>query len=260
MTHNEIIPFIVEKLKKYPDIKFELKNDSDLIINPRTDKGFGLQVSTNERENTLFFGGTCHWHFDNSEKEQTEMLDQIVFGLTGIARIKVHTKNNKEYKWILELQDQNGNWSKGGTTGIINLNFWTKPEFHYLRNDLLPIENLYSNINNAEINIRQKLILFLISCNPGIRDIYNMVKIYDRADFPSEVDKNLKPLLDNGLIFVSKNFDNGTPSIYEITEKGKIYLDQNINEKEIINYVTNMQSPALLLQITQKYFDRKNGL
>jgi len=107
---------------------------------------------------------------------------------------------------------------------------------------------------------RQKLILFLIACDPGIRDIYKMVKIYDRADFPSRMDENLDPLLEQGLIYVSKDFDNGTPFVYEITEKGKMYLDQNFNDREVIEYVRNMQNPDLLLQITQTYLNRKNGL
>lgn len=142
MTHNEIIPFIVEKLKKYPDIKFEIKKDSDLTIYPRNDKGFTISLWTHERENTLYFGDSYHWHYDNTDTEQTELLDQIVFGLTGIARIKVWTKNQKAYKWTLELQDQEGNWLDNGTTGTINLNFWTQPEFHYLQNDLLPIDKM----------------------------------------------------------------------------------------------------------------------
>lgn len=142
MTHKEIIPFIVNKLKKYPDIKFEIKNDSDLHIYPRNDKGFAISLSIHERENTLYFGDSYHWHYDNTIAEQTKLLDQIVFGLTGIARIKVWTKNLKAYKWTLELQNRDGNWLSDGTIGIINLNFWVKPEFYYLQNDLLPIAKM----------------------------------------------------------------------------------------------------------------------
>jgi hypothetical protein len=60
------------------------------------------------------------------------------------------------------------------------------------------------------MTVKQKLILFLISCDPGIRGIYKMVQIYDRADFPSKMTENLEPLLNDNLIFVSENFDNGT--------------------------------------------------
>ena len=142
MTHDQIVPFLIDVLKKYPDIKFDQKGNSELIIHPRNDQGFGVVVLTNDRENTLYFGDAYYWHFDNSDTEQTEMLDQIIFGLTGIARIKVWTKNKKAYKYTLELQNQKGNWSDNRTTGLINLNFWTQPEFHYLQNDFLPIDKM----------------------------------------------------------------------------------------------------------------------
>jgi hypothetical protein len=107
---------------------------------------------------------------------------------------------------------------------------------------------------------KQKLILFLISCDPGIRDIYTMVKVYDRADFPSNMTENLKSLLDNNLIFVAQNFDNGTANKYEATENGKTYLDQNFEPEEVINYIKTMDNPEQLLFITQTYIDRQNGL
>jgi DNA-binding PadR family transcriptional regulator len=100
---------------------------------------------------------------------------------------------------------------------------------------------------------KQKLILFLISRDPGIRDIYTMVKIFDRADFPSQIDENLQPLLDNDLIYVSENFDNGTPNKYAITERGEAYLNENFNDTEIIDYINTMDNPDFLLRLTQKY-------
>lgn|SRR4030095_7490442 len=107
---------------------------------------------------------------------------------------------------------------------------------------------------------KQKLILFLISCDPGIRDIYSMVKIYDRADFPSKMGENLKPLLDNNLIYISQNFDNGTPNKYAITDNGKEYLDSNFNDTEIIEYIKTLDNPDFLLRLTQTYIDKKNCL
>jgi len=110
------------------------------------------------------------------------------------------------------------------------------------------------------MTIKQKLILFLISCGPGIRHIYTMVKVYDRADCPSRITENLKPLLDNNLIFIAEYFDNGTAGKYEITESGKKYLDQNLVAEEIINYIKTMDNPEQLLFITQAYIDRRDGL
>jgi DNA-binding MarR family transcriptional regulator len=107
---------------------------------------------------------------------------------------------------------------------------------------------------------KQKLILFLISCNPGIRDIYTMIKIFDRADFPSKMGENLEQLLDNNLIYVTHNFDNGTPNRYAVTDNGKAYLDNNFNETETIEYIKKLDNPDFLLQLTQTYIDKKNGL
>jgi hypothetical protein len=99
--------------------------------------------------------------------------------------------------------------------------------------------------------------LFLISCDPGIRDIYTMVKIYDRADFPSRMSENLKPLLDDNLIYVAQNFDNGTANKYAISDNGKSYLDINFNNGEIIEYIKTLDNPDFLLRLTQTYIDKK---
>ncbi|MDN4167104.1 hypothetical protein QWY31_16455 [Cytophagales bacterium LB-30] len=109
MTEQNIIDTVVEKLNKYPDIKFDKKNDSELEIYSRDDKGFDILLQTDQRENTLHFR-TFHWHYDNTEEETNEMLNQLVFGLTGIARLKEFSKNGKAYKWTLQIQDREGTW------------------------------------------------------------------------------------------------------------------------------------------------------
>jgi predicted transcriptional regulator len=106
---------------------------------------------------------------------------------------------------------------------------------------------------------KQKLLLFLISCDPGIRAIYKMVKVYHRASLNFEITENLQPLLDQDLIIVSGYFDNGTANEYEITEKGNQFLTDNFNEDEAFHFIKTMDDPDLLLMITQAYIDRKNG-
>jgi DNA-binding PadR family transcriptional regulator len=102
--------------------------------------------------------------------------------------------------------------------------------------------------------------MFLISCDPGIRDIYTMTNIYDRADFPSKVTENLDILLDNNLIYVAQNFDNGTANKYEITENGRKYLDENFDAEEVVCFIKTLDNPNQLLSIIQTYFDRQNIL
>ena len=73
------------------------------------------------------------------------MLDQLIFGLTGAARLKEFSKSGKAFKWTLQIEDREGNWYDNGTVGLFNLNFWTKTEVTYFQNDLLPKNLLYSD-------------------------------------------------------------------------------------------------------------------
>lgn len=110
---------------------------------------------------------------------------------------------------------------------------------------------------------KQKLILFLISCDPGVRDIYRLIKFFDRADFlnnPSNMTENLNVLLNDSLIVASKWFDSKIePSEYSITEQGKIYLVKNFDDNEIIDYINKMAEPGILLEVTKAYIDKKNN-
>jgi predicted transcriptional regulator len=107
---------------------------------------------------------------------------------------------------------------------------------------------------------KQRLILFLISCNPGIRDIYTMTKVFDRADFPSKMDENLNPLLEQNLIQISENFKNGTANKYEITNDGIKYLENTFNGEDLINHIKTMDNPEQILFLTQTYIDKRKEL
>jgi DNA-binding MarR family transcriptional regulator len=113
---------------------------------------------------------------------------------------------------------------------------------------------------NNKMTPRQKLMLFLISSDPGIRGDYKMQMFYDRTDFPAKVTENLKPMLAEGLIKPSKYYDNKTVSEYEITEKGKLYLDKHFDEIEIFNYIKTVHNPDFLMEITKKNIDKKKTI
>ena len=89
---------------------------------------------------------------------------------------------------------------------------------------------------------------------------YSLIKHFDRADFPVNLDENLKPLLENEHIIVSSILDNGTPFEYSITEKGKNYINVNFNDQEIIEHIKRMDNPEFILKITKTLIDKKNGL
>lgn len=109
------------------------------------------------------------------------------------------------------------------------------------------------------LNKKQILILFLIASEPGIKGIYSLVKLFDKADFPARISENIDKLLQNHLIVVSENFDNGTPKNYKITENGKVFLKHNFNDLEILEYVKEMDEPKLISEITEVYINKKNN-
>lgn len=157
MNETNIINTIVEKIIKYPDIKFKRKSESELEIFCHDKNGFNIFLQTNQRESTLHFG-VFHWHFDNTEEETNEMLNLLVFGLTGIARLKEFSNNGKVYKWTLQIQDRNSNWFDNGTVRLFNINFWTRAEIKYLHNDLLPKEILFSYNDKEQSDMKKKLL------------------------------------------------------------------------------------------------------
>jgi len=149
MIELGIIESIIDKLSSFPEIKFERIKDTELKIFNKDENGFDILLQLAQREHTLHFDN-FHWHFDNNEEEINEMLTQLAFGLTGIARVKEFSKNGKAYKWTLQIQNREGNWFNNGTTALINLNFWDKAQIRYLQNNLLPKEIFFEDNETEE--------------------------------------------------------------------------------------------------------------
>jgi hypothetical protein len=143
--NRTILDAIMEKLAQYPAVNFTRRSDAELEIYPRDERGFPIYIQLDQRENTLHFG-SFHWHYDNTEEETTALLDHLMLGLTGLARVKEFARHGKAYKWVLEVQDQTGTWQPDGTMGTFSFNFWVKPRVRYLRNDLLPASLVYSSV------------------------------------------------------------------------------------------------------------------
>jgi DNA-binding PadR family transcriptional regulator len=99
--------------------------------------------------------------------------------------------------------------------------------------------------------------LFLIASEPGIKSVYDMVRIFDRADFPAMVNESLDALLNEKLIVISNYFENGHPMEYEITENGIAYLKHNLDPKELIRCIQRMENPTFLEEITIAYLKKR---
>ena len=106
---------------------------------------------------------------------------------------------------------------------------------------------------------KQILILFLISSEPGIKGIYSLVKLFNKVDFPENISENLYDLIQENLIVVSEKFENGTDKEYKTTEKGLAVLKNKFKDSEIIEFVSEMDEPKLILEITKAYINKKNG-
>lgn len=92
---------------------------------------------------------------------------------------------------------------------------------------------------------KEKLILFLINADRGIKGIYGLVRHFDRANFPGEVGKSIDQLLKLKYVVVTGHFDNGTRAEFEATEAGREYLRKEFNKEEILRYIATFDNPEL---------------
>lgn len=97
------------------------------------------------------------------------------------------------------------------------------------------------------MNKKQQLLLYLIANHPLLQGIYQLVKTFDRANFPSEISSNLAPLLKEELIEVDKVLANNTPASYRATRKGLEYLNNSAKTENLIQYIKTFDYPDQLL-------------
>ena len=139
--------------------------------------------------------------------------------------------------------------------------FWHELSY-YLNSEKAELQKVEFK-NDPSIKIRDKdiLVLLLIAVEPGVRGIHRLNLILDRASFPFEVGLSLKKLLDLEYISVEKHYDdtNRSPVKYVPTEKGAKYLDAQLNEEKMIQYVKSMDNPDFLLELTTAILKKKRA-
>lgn len=140
---QNIIDLIIDELTKHPEISYRRPNANELQILGTPTQGFDITLCIDVRENMLLFDH-FHWHYDNTEEEIDEMLNQITYVLFGVIRIKEFSNNKRPYKWVLQVQDQNGNWCDDQTMGKIN-KFLGEPDIRYFQNMILTKDTDKSN-------------------------------------------------------------------------------------------------------------------
>ncbi|MCO7222721.1 hypothetical protein [Pleionea sp. CnH1-48] len=123
---------IKSKLKKYPNVKFEEKENYICVI-PDSENGFDVWFREDEREYTIGFS-SWHEHFDKNELK--DALNCFVWGLSDACRLKVYLRRGKEYKWqVQSLED--GVWVTFSTTSLFNFSFWRRKTVKYKTNALI---------------------------------------------------------------------------------------------------------------------------
>jgi hypothetical protein len=93
---------------------------------------------------------------------------------------------------------------------------------------------------------KQKLLLYLIANYPFLGSIYQLVKLFDRADFPGNVSPHLEHLHKNGMIEVDKVVGN-SPISYRPAKKGAEYVKGAVHVGSLILYVKTFDYPDQLL-------------
>ena len=129
---NSTIKKVIDKLTKYPDIKYNY-TDNELNIEPKDEKGFSVSIGANHRE-IVVSSDFWHEHFDNDEEEKA--LNCFAFMLSDSCRLKIEYKGDKPKTWTIESYENN-EWVSDSTTGLFNLKFWLPTKIEYRQNNFL---------------------------------------------------------------------------------------------------------------------------
>ncbi|WP_452231367.1 hypothetical protein [Lacinutrix sp. MEBiC02595] len=105
---------------------------------------------------------------------------------------------------------------------------------------------------------KETLILFLIDKHPSLNNIYGLTKIFDRADFPGNVDEFLTNLKNSELIEIKKSNSSKELPVYKLTANGKEYLKSEFDENRILNFIKTMQNPKFLYELTELILNRNS--
>jgi hypothetical protein len=120
---NTTIQKVIDKLRKYPDIKFT--NTDDLItVDPQNDRGFAVTLDVGGQE-LVVWADSWHEHFAFGEEDNA--LNCFAFLLSDACRISVKYRGEEPVSWTLE-SFKDGEWISDSTIGVFNFKFWQPAE------------------------------------------------------------------------------------------------------------------------------------
>ena len=126
-----IIKKIINRLKKYPEVQYELRADS-ITVNPNNEDGFPVTLIVNAKEDYTVEYGYWHEEFDNEE----QAMNCFGFGLSNECRLKIKKRGNRRIKWTLQFNND-GTWENESTVALIDFRIWRKSEFEFSQNNLI---------------------------------------------------------------------------------------------------------------------------
>ena len=122
---------IRDKLASYPEVQAEPDGDA-ITVRAKSSGGFDVTFYPCEPEYVVSLGG-WHDHFDDA----SEALYVFFIALTNHARIDVIKRGKSEYKWTLEML-QDDAWVPHSTCGLLFFPFWRRKISTIQQNDILP--------------------------------------------------------------------------------------------------------------------------
>lgn len=123
---SSVIENLKEKLNKYPDVPYTF--DETSISFPASIGGFGIMLETHEGGATVNFGV---WH--EEFEDENEAIDVVGFGLSEMCRLRILSRGQSDYKWIVEEKEDTG-WEQKGEVGLLFWPFWRKKTERILQN------------------------------------------------------------------------------------------------------------------------------
>jgi hypothetical protein len=136
-TPSSPLDAIREKLCSYPQLSVVDAGDAITVKAPTAD-GFDVSFHCGDGEYTVYMEG-WHAHFDTSQVDTA--LNCFAFGLSDGARLCVHSRGGRDYRWSLETFED-GAWRTDSTTGLLFFRFWRRTTVRYLRNAVMVSDDI----------------------------------------------------------------------------------------------------------------------
>jgi hypothetical protein len=128
---NQTIKKIKDKLSNYQDVKILEEKENSITIQPDGENTFPLTFIADNKKFDVYFQG---WHQEFAE--EADALDCFAFGLSDDCRLKVISAGDIEYKWILEVKE-NEQWIEDSITSLALFPIWHKEVITYLQNNII---------------------------------------------------------------------------------------------------------------------------